>query len=411
MSRQFPQIQKIQFIHLQDHLERCCNVLLVFGFNSGKYDISLIKSYLLLLFDNERGIEPKVMKKANQFVSSEFEKVQLLYTFNILGRTSCLDSFLKAYRTSKTKCYFPHEWFDDPEELINTPYETFFSKLLKTNPLEENFLDLQSLIIVGLISEEGLSQLKLKHSPLTWQENYQYLTSVWQQENRSTFKYFLRWYNNKYVVPTLDAMQKIVDSNHNTGIEILEFGCILQIFANIGLHKSIAAKFCVFTESEKYSMEKIREDMVGGPSMVFTRKAAVDETLTPDSMNWCKSIVGIDVSQLHLFSLCQAMPTGLYKRWELELDCSKFKSISNKRIVFIIWSCHTFNESGHSVRWKVSTRQLPGRKKMHTVLMAFVNTATLCLKRWDAIIIFIHVRKIVLLSPRKELSDALEREN
>ena len=48
----FSQIQKKQLIDLQEHLERFCNVLPVFGFNSAKYDLNLIKSYLLLILVN-----------------------------------------------------------------------------------------------------------------------------------------------------------------------------------------------------------------------------------------------------------------------------------------------------------------------------------------------------------------------
>ena len=44
VSTQFLQIQKNQLIDLQETLERYCNVLPVFGFNSGKYDRNLIKS-------------------------------------------------------------------------------------------------------------------------------------------------------------------------------------------------------------------------------------------------------------------------------------------------------------------------------------------------------------------------------
>ena len=33
-----------------------------------------------------------------------------------------------------------------------------------------------------------------------------------------------------------------------------------------------------FTESDENLLEKIGEDMVGGPSIVFTREAVVDET-------------------------------------------------------------------------------------------------------------------------------------
>ena len=63
-STQFLQIQKKQLIDLQEHLERYCDVLFVFGFNSAKYDLNLIKSYLLPILVNERNIEHTVIKKA-----------------------------------------------------------------------------------------------------------------------------------------------------------------------------------------------------------------------------------------------------------------------------------------------------------------------------------------------------------
>ena len=89
-------MQKTQLIELQEHLERYCNVLPVFGFNSGKYDINLIKSYLLPILSNERNMEPTVIKKANHFVSLKFSDVQLLDIMNFLGGATSLDSFLKA---------------------------------------------------------------------------------------------------------------------------------------------------------------------------------------------------------------------------------------------------------------------------------------------------------------------------
>ena len=65
-STQFLQMQNSQLIELQEHLERYCSVLPVFGFNSAKYDINLIKSYLLPILINERNMEPTVIKQANQ---------------------------------------------------------------------------------------------------------------------------------------------------------------------------------------------------------------------------------------------------------------------------------------------------------------------------------------------------------
>ena len=96
LSTQFLQMQKNHIIDLQEHFVRNCNVVSVFGFNSAKYDINLIKSYLLPILVNERDIEPTVIKKANQFVSFKFGDIQLLDIMNFLGGATSLDSFLKT---------------------------------------------------------------------------------------------------------------------------------------------------------------------------------------------------------------------------------------------------------------------------------------------------------------------------
>ena len=69
--------------------------------------------------------------------------------------------------------------------------------------------------------------------------------------------------------------------------------------------------------------------MFGGPSIVFKCKAVADEIFILDSTNWCKSIVGIDATQLYPFLMYQAMPTGLYKRWDLDSESGKLKPRQN----------------------------------------------------------------------------------
>ena len=115
----------------------------------------------------------------------------------------------------------------------------------------------------------------------------------------SSFKDFLRWYNEKDVVPTLETMQKMIAFYQNKDIVILKLSFTLPILGNICLHKSTAAKFYPFTEGDENFLEKIREDVVSGPSIVFTGKAVVDETFIRKSANVCNSIVGIDASQLY----------------------------------------------------------------------------------------------------------------
>ena len=261
-------------------------------------------------------MEPIVIKKGNHFVSFKFGDFQLLDIMNFLGGATSLDSFLKAYKTSETKGFFPYEWFDCPQKMSNSklpPYNAFFSKLRNVKDFEKDYSD-QKLVSSGLKTEEALSKTKLSQPPPSGEENYQYLLDVWNHENMCTFKDLLRWYNNKDVVRTLEAMQKMLDFYHNKGTDMLKLGCTLPNLANMCLHKSTSAKFYPFTETDKDLLQKIREDMVGGPSIVFTRKAVVDETFIRDSGNICISFFGIDASQLYLLSTSQPMPTGLYTR-------------------------------------------------------------------------------------------------
>ena len=115
----FCKCRKNQLFELQEHIVRYCNVLPVFGFHSAKYDINVIKSYLLPILINERNMEPIVIKKANQFVSFKFGDIQLLDIMNILGGARSRDSFLKAYKTAETKGFFPYELFDCPQKMNN----------------------------------------------------------------------------------------------------------------------------------------------------------------------------------------------------------------------------------------------------------------------------------------------------
>ena len=149
-------------------------------------------------------------------------------------------------------------------------------------------------------------------------------------EGMNSFKDFLLWYNDKDVVTTLEAMQKIYEVSHQKRIDLLKLSFSLPNLANICLHKSTDSKFHPFTESNKNLLDKIREDMVCGPSIVFTRDAVVDENFLRKPTKLCKSIVCIDARQLYPYSMCQPMPTGLYRRWNYNSESQKIISRQNK---------------------------------------------------------------------------------
>ena len=84
-------------------------------------------------------------------------------------------------------------------------------KLRNVSPLGKDYPDYQKLFGCGLKSKEGKegpSQMKLYKSPPSGEENYRTSLDIGNHENMCTFKNFLRWYSNKDVVPTLEAMQK-----------------------------------------------------------------------------------------------------------------------------------------------------------------------------------------------------------
>ena len=200
---------------------------------------------------------------------------------NFLGVATSLDSFLKAYRTSETKGFFPYEWFDHSDKMQKTelprltPFTLNFVAVTLLKPNE--YTEYVNILKNGLTTEKSVNKLKLSEPAPTGIENCQYLQQLCKQEQMSAFKDFLRSHNNKNV-STLEAMQKKIAFYHKD-TDMLKLVCTLRKQANICLHKTTDTKFYPFTEADKDLLEKIREDIVGGSSIVFTRKAIVHETL------------------------------------------------------------------------------------------------------------------------------------
>ena len=112
-----------------------------------------------------------------------------------LGGATTLDSFLKAYKASETKGFFPYEWFDNPDKLDFPglpPYEAFFSKLRNNNPLDKDFTDYEKLRKSGLDEQQALKKLQIKTVPPSGLDNYSYLQLFWQKNGMTVFKDFLQ---------------------------------------------------------------------------------------------------------------------------------------------------------------------------------------------------------------------------
>ena len=172
---------------------------------------------------------------------------------------------------------------------------------------------------------------------------------------------------------------------------MLKLGCTLPNLANICLHKTIDYKFYPFFSSDSDFLEKIREDMTGGPSIVFTRKVVANETFIRKSKILCKSIVGIDASQLYPYSMCQYMPTGSYTRWDYDEETQKFKARQNRVHVMVMSYFQATRPE-----CKIESYYLTGKQKKLIALVSMVSATIVrpSLKHWVVISIFVLVKRL-----------------
>ena len=124
-------------------------------------------------------------------------------------------------------------------------------------------------------------------------------------------------------------MQKLIAFYHDKDIDMLKLGCTLPNLANICLHKSTDAKFYPFIDGDKDLLEKFEKtSLMAYLSFLHAKQLLIK--LLSESLQICKSIVGIDASQLYSYSMCQPMPTGLYTRWYIDSETGRFTPRQNK---------------------------------------------------------------------------------
>ena len=164
----------------------------VIGFNSGRYDLNLIKKYIapyLLTTDvddnndddddddeNDKADRDKhvkndmfvVMRNTN-FMCLKTKILKFWDIINYLAPGFSYDKFLKAYGCTLTKGFFPYEWVTSVSKLVCEslpPKEAFFS--------------------------QRIEKRRYCH----------------RDHDMKTFRDFLIWCNNRDVVPFLEAIEK-----------------------------------------------------------------------------------------------------------------------------------------------------------------------------------------------------------
>ena len=103
----------------------------VLGFNSGRYDLNLIREHFAERLSDTTG-KVRVAKNGNKIMFILTNNFRFLDIINYLGPGTSYEKWVKAYECETVKSWFPYEWFDTPEKLDfrGLPkYEDWYSKL------------------------------------------------------------------------------------------------------------------------------------------------------------------------------------------------------------------------------------------------------------------------------------------
>ena len=300
------------------------NQVPVFGFNSGRYDINMIKEYfvknLAIISD------VNVAKKENSYMFLSTSNFKFLDIKNYLAPGLSYDAWCRAYGCELQKLAFPYEWFDSFEKLNHkgpVKYEEFYSSL-------------KGCITIS-------------------QEEYQNFCDEFSKRGCVTMKDWLKEYNLADVTPFIEALEKTREQYYPDEIDLLKEavsipGISMMYVLNEALKrkkysepdlfapgepckcecssddcgktegcekcKEIRDNCKICTKNEAYEM--LKTGMIGGPSIVFCRYAEagvskIRSHIYSEKAKTCRSVHGLDSNSLYLFCSGQEMPCGKEK--------------------------------------------------------------------------------------------------
>ena len=302
----------------------------VAGFNSGHYDLNAIKQFLVPYFlftakereERKQGEEEEeeeenegagsffVIKRNNTFMCLSTDQLKFLDMTNYIAPGFSYDKYLKAYGCELTKGHFPYEYMDRLEKLDDTalpPKEAFFSRL----------------------KNEGISDEDYTSCQEAWRDNDMTTLRdflVWYND-MTTLRDFLVWYNNMDVVPFLQAIDRQFDFYQQRGVDMFKQGISVPGLTMLYLFNDLPEKtyFTIFNEKNKDLHDLVKDNICGGPSIIFHRYHEKGITMLRlneygKASRPCRSIVGYDANALYLWSVMQDMPMGWYTRRRVEKD-------------------------------------------------------------------------------------------
>ena len=129
-----------------------------------------------------------------------------------------------------------------------------------------------------------------------------------------TFADWLCYYNNRDVAPGLEALEKMRAFYTDKRIDILKDAVSIPGVSLHYLLRGCVERCADLYNSCKEAYHMLKEAVVGGPSLVFTRYHEVGVTKIRSHRitepRFCKHSVGYDANALYLSTMLRDMPCG-----------------------------------------------------------------------------------------------------
>ena len=316
---------------LEKQLQAWLHQLPVLGFNSGRYDLNAIKKFFVPLLIHNNTAERAscfVIKRQNNFMCLSTDKLKFLDMVNFLAPGVSYAKYLTAYGCELGKGHFPYEYMDDLQKLEDRalpPQAAFYSRL----------------------KNEGISN-----------DDYARCQAVWHDNQMKTMRDFLVWYNNRDVIPFLQAIDKQFAFYQQHNIDMFKDGISVPGLSLLHLFNDLPndTYFTVFNRTNSDLHELVKDNIVGGPAIIFHRYHEKNVTRIRGGSEPCRSIVGNDANALYLWALMQDMPTGWYtrRRAEKQFRPQPAQPYGQMAVQWLTWEAA---KNGCTIRHQVNGRE------------------------------------------------------
>ena len=265
------------------------NQVPVVGFNSGHYDLKLIRKYFVPVMTQGKGIFAAEKNGRIMFINTP--KFKFLDVMNYLAPGITYDKWVKTYGATLAKSWLPYEWFDSPDKLDYPrlpPYFAWYSQL--------------------------------KGAYVLTPKEYDDCQRIFRERGIKTFGDWLEYYNNLDVAPFLEALQKMKEFYTNLGVDIFKDAVSLPgVSEKYILRKTLQGrkgyKPPELYAPNKEAYDRLKAAVVGGPSLVFMRKHVAGETRIRshqygDDARSTRRILGYDANSIYPSTMIKEMPCG-----------------------------------------------------------------------------------------------------